>query len=295
MKVLITGGSGLLGQYLNIFLSQKFNILTLYFNNSISSLNFSSRKIDITNNKLISEVFSSFKPQVVIHTAAFSKPEVVERLPYDTVYKTNVEATRFISELCELNNSKIIFLSTDLVYDGFQGAMLSEESKINPLSVYAKTKFLAEEEIKKTTDNYIILRTALLYGLALNNTNNHFTNVFNNLISGKKVKLFYDQYRTPLSLINAAAIIQDLLLKDIKSEIINFGGLERVSRLELIEVLCEVGGFDRALIEKISMDDIPEIIKVPDVSLNTGKLQTYTNLQKSIRESIKEIINYGKN
>ncbi len=295
MKVLITGGSGLLGQYLNIFLSQKFNILTLYFNNSISSLNFSSRKIDITNNKLISEVFSSFKPQVVIHTAAFSKPDVVERLSYDTVYKTNVEATRFISELCELNNSKIIFLSTDLVYDGFQGAMLSEESKINPLSVYAKTKFLAEEEIKKTTDNYIILRTALLYGLALNNTNNHFTNVFNNLISGKKVKLFYDQYRTPLSLINAAAIIQDLLLKDIKSEIINFGGLERVSRLELIEMLCEVGGFDKALIEKISMDDIPEIIKVPDVSLNTGKLQTYTNLQKSIRESIKEIINYGKN
>lgn len=295
MKVLITGGSGLLGQYLNIILSKNFEVLSLYFNNPNNCNRKNSKKVDIRDYQQLNNIFSFFKPNIVIHTAAYSKPEIAEKLPYESVYKTNVESTKFLAELCDLYRVKMIFTSTDLVYDGFQGKMLTENSKINPLSVYAKTKLLAEEEIINHTDNYIILRTSLLYGFALNNTNNHFTNVLNNLKAGKKVKLFYDQFRTPLSLINAAEIISDLINEDIKSEILNFGGLERVSRLELGELLCDVAGLDRSLIEPISMDDIPEIIKVPDVSLNTEKLQSYTSKQKSIIESLKEIINYGEN
>ncbi len=295
MKVLITGGSGLLGQYLNIFLSKKFEILSLYLNNSGNCIEYNSKKVDICNYRKIFDVISSFKPQIIVHTAAYSKPEIVEKLSFYDVYKINVEATKYLAELSELNNAKIIFTSTDLVYDGVQGSMIPESGKINPISVYAKTKFLAEQIIRKTTDNYIILRTSLLYGLALNNTSNYFTYIFNNLQSGKPVRLFYDQYRTPLSLINASILIEDLILKDVKSETINFGGLQRVSRLELAQILCNVGGFDKSLLEKISMDDVPEVIKVPDVSLDTKKLQAYTSLQKTIEESIEEIIKYGKN
>ncbi len=295
MKVLITGGSGLLGQYLNIFLSKKFEILSVYLNNSGNCIEYNSKRVDIRNYGKISDVISSFKPQIIVHTAAYSKPEIVEKLSFFDVYKINVEATKYLAELSELYNTKIIFTSTDLVYDGVQGSMIPESGKINPISVYAKTKFLAEQIIRKTTDNYIILRTSLLYGLALNNTSNYFTYIFNNLQSGKPVRLFYDQYRTPLSLINASILIEDLILKDVKSETINFGGLQRVSRLELAQILCNVGGFDKSLLEKISMDDVPEVIKVPDVSLDTKKLQTYTSLQKTIEESIEEIIKYGKN
>lgn len=295
MKVLITGGSGLLGQYLNGILSKKFEILSLYLNNSNNCNKYNSKKVDIRDYQQLNDIFSFFKPNVVIHTAAYSKPEITEKLPYESVYKTNVESTKFLSELCDKYNSKLIFTSTDLVYDGFQGEMLAESSKIKPLSIYAKTKLLAEEEIMNHTDNYIILRTSLLYGFALNNTNNHFTNMYNNLKAGIKVRLFYDQFRTPLSLINAAEIILDLINKDIKSEILNFGGLERVSRLELGELLCEVAGLDKFLIKPISMNEVSEIIKVPDVSLNTNKLQSYTSKQKSIIESLKEIISHGEN
>lgn len=295
MKVLITGGSGLLGQYLNSILSKNFDVLSLYFNNPNNCNRYRTQKVDIRDYQQLNNIFSFFKPNVVIHTAAYSKPEIAEKLPYKAVYETNVESTKCLAQLCCIYKTKIIFTSTDLLYNGFQGEMLTESSKIKPLSIYAKTKLLAEEEIIKHTDNYIILRTSLLYGFALNDTNNHFTNVLNNLKAGKKVKLFYDQFRTPLSLINAAEIISDLINKDIKSEILNFGGLERVSRLELGELLCEVAGLDKSLIEPISMDDVPEIIKVPDVSLNTNKLQSYTSKQKSIIESLKEIISYGEN
>ena len=78
------------------------------------------------------------------------------------------------------------------------------------------------------------------------------------------------------------------------NEIINFGGCERVSRVELGERLCKVTGLDRSLIEKISMYDIPGITDVEDVSMNTNKLHSFGISQKNIYESIGEILNENK-
>ena len=111
-----------------------------------------------------------------------------------------------------------------------------------------------------------------------------------NFREGKPVRLFSDQFRTPLSLINAAEMISDIIERDIKSEVINFGGIRRVSRAELGEILCKTGNFDKSLIERISMDEVPDIQKVYDVSLNTDKLKSFGLKQKSIEESVNEIL-----
>ena len=114
--------------------------------------------------------------------------------------------------------------------------------------------------------------------------------MFLDLRNGKSVKLFADQYRTPLSLKEASRIINELFSSDIKSEIINFGGLERVSRYELGERLCEIANFDKNLLTKIKMDDVPDLQKVEDVSMNTDKLQSFGFKQKTLDEMILEII-----
>lgn len=72
--------------------------------------------------------------------------------------------------------------------------------------------------------------------------------------------------------------------KDIKSEIINFGGIERVSRYEFGEKLCEVTSFDKNLLVKIKMDDVPSLPKVKDVSINTVKLQAFGIKQKVLKK-----------
>ena len=77
---------------------------------------------------------------------------------------------------------------------------------------------------------------------------------------------------------------------NITNETINLGGVERVSRYELGEILCSVAGYDKSLLEKISLNDIPELPKVEDVSLNTDKLQALGFKQMSIEESISKII-----
>jgi dTDP-4-dehydrorhamnose reductase len=292
MKILITGGSGLLGQYLNVELSKSNDILTLYRKNIGNCDKFNSAKTDITDVAMMSNLFEKFKPVVVIHTAGFTRPEACTEENKKEVYKSNVESVKIISQLCEKHNTKLIFTSTDLVYDGNCGGMMKENSKLNPVTIYAKTKLKAEKEITETFDNYIILRTSLLIGFGLSHSGNNFQVMFNKLKAGEKPKLFSDQFRTPFSLINAAEIISKSVNFDFKKVILNFGGPERVSRAELGEMLCKIAGFDKSLIDKISMSDIPGFPVVKDVSLNTEKLLSLGFKQKPLDDAIYEIVNY---
>jgi dTDP-4-dehydrorhamnose reductase len=292
MKILITGGSGLLGQYLNLILSKDNDILTLYKTNIGNCDKYKSEKLDIINYKKLNDVFESFNPDAVIHTAGFTRPEACNEENKNEVYKTNVEATKVISGLCDKYNVKLIYMSTDLVYDGNIGGMIKENGILNPITIYADSKLKAEREILETFDNYIILRTSLLIGFGLNHSRNNFQAMYNTFKEGKRPRLFTDQYRTPLSLINAAEILSRIAKSDIKNSIFNFGGLERVSRVELGELLCEIAGFDKNLIDKIKMSDIPDFPAVADVSLNTDKLQSLGFKQKSLEEAIYEIVKH---
>lgn len=291
MKILITGGSGLLGQYLNSKLSKEYDILTLYNSNEGNCNKYNSLKINLTDFYELKKIFISFNPDIVLHTAAISRPELCDALPENFVIDVNVNSTDLLAGLCESTGSKLIFTSTDLVYDGSRGQMLNEDAALKPVSLYAETKVRSEDIIKKKFENYIILRTSLLYGIGLNHSTNNFHVMYNNFLQNKKTKLFYDQFRTPLSLNDASRLIELLLKTDVKNITLNFGGRERVSRVELGEILCNVGKFDKSLIEKISMHEIPALHKVADVSMDTSLLQSFGLKPKSIEESISLIVN----
>lgn len=290
MKIFITGGSGLLGQYLNIALSKKHEILTQYQSNIGNCRNYNSVKLSITDYQRVAEVISTFKPEAVIHTAAVSNSEKADNIPADIVYEINVNATAKLAELCDSYNSKLLYLSTDLVYAGYRGSMLREDAKLIPISLYAETKLMGEIKIQQTFGNYIILREALLIGFGLNHSRNNFHLMFEKLTKGEPINLFTDQFRTPLSLHDAARMICELLDKNIIGEILNFGGKERLSRYNLGEILCEEGGFDKNLLIKKTMEEAGLKYKVADVSMNTEKLQAYGIESKTCRNSIKEIL-----
>lgn len=290
MKILITGGSGLLGQYLNLSLSSENQILSLYNSFPGNCPQFNSARVNLTDHERLKSIFLDFKPNTVIHTAAISRPETCDELPEHFVVDVNVNATKRIAELCMIHNAKLIYTSTDLVYNGDRGMMLVENAELNPISLYAETKLQAENEIKRTFDNYIILRTSLLYGIGLNHSVNNFHNMYFSFKNKKSVKLFYDQFRTPLSLLDAARLINELTSIDVKNIVINFGGTRRVSRVELGEILCDLGKFDRSLIMETSMQSAPLLHKVADVSMDTTLLQSIGLKQQTIEESISEIL-----
>jgi len=289
-NVLITGGSGLLGQYLNTAFSKIFNIHTTYKNNTGNCKLFSSSKIDIRNPNELQMIFKVFNVDVVIHTAAITNPVPKENQSAKDYFDTNVTATKNIAMLCEKYKSKLIYISTDLVYAGYRGSFLKEDAKLIPASLYAETKLVGETKVKESTDNYLILRTALLYGFGLNHSRCHFQNMFVDLKNNNPVKLFADQFRTPISLADASQIITQLVGMDLKSETINVGGTDRVSRYELGEILCSIAGLNKNLLQKITMDEIPNFPKVDDVSLNTEKLLSFGLKTRTIEENIREIV-----
>lgn len=292
MKILITGGSGFLGQYLNIELSKSHEILTLYNNTPRNCKNFNSLQADICSYEILSDIFETFKPNIVIHTASISSPQETHKFPTKLVYQTNVLATKNIAELCAEYNSKLIYTSTDLVYAGYRGSYLKEDAKLIPISLYAETKLMGEEKIKSTFDNYIILRTALMYGFGLHGTSCFFHQMYDKLNVNEKVKVFSDQFRSPLSVLEAARIIKLLCELDVKSEVLNFGGPERLSRYDLGLKVCKIAKLNESLLEKISMYEIKELPHVADVSLNIDKLESLLRFTvKSIDESLNEIFN----
>jgi len=289
-KILVTGGSGLLGQHINIEADKFFELLTL-FNSNVGNCNkFNNANADIKNFKLIKKIFNTFKPDVVIHTAAITNPIPQPGQSSKEIYEINVNATKNIAELCKKFYAKLIYISTDLVYAGYRGSMLKEDAKLIPASLYAETKLVAEMKIKETLENYLILRTALLYGFGLSHSRSHFHKMSDELKSNNPVKLFTDQFRTPIELNEAAKIIIQLAQMDIVGDTLNLGGTERVSRFEFGEILCSMAGYDENLLQKIKLDDIPELPKVEDVSLNTDKLHSLGINTKTIEENILGLI-----
>lgn len=289
-KLLITGGSGLLGQYLNLRTYDVFDTLTLYNKNPGNCQEFKAAKVDIRNKIGLEKVFKEFQPEFVIHSAALTNPVIPPDKSSKDYFLTNVSATESIAKLCSEIGAKLIYISTDLVYAGYRGSMLNEDAKLIPASLYAETKLMGEVKVRESAEGHLILRTTLLYGIGLNHSTCHFQNMFTSLFSKMPVKLFTDQFRTPISLIEASRIIIELLIKvDVKGTI-NFGGIERVSRFELGEILCGLAKFDKSLLIKSSISNIPDLPKVEDVSLNTDKLRSLGIKQKSIEESIHEML-----
>lgn len=293
MKILISGGSGLLGTILNNILSEDNDILTLYNRHKGNCVRFRNAKCELTDFELLKEIFENFKPDIVVHLAGITSPEISDSMLYAEVQKINAEATKFISELCEKNSSRLIFASTDLVYDSNGNGMLHEYAKINPLSNYALTKYEAENGIKKISDNYIILRLSLQMGFGFPYVNCFFQNMYNKFRNHEKVNLFFDQYRTPISAIHTAEIISFFCNNDIKNLTVNCGGAERISRVGLGELLCDIAGFDKNLINPISLSDVKSVKPVKDVSLSSDLLKSFGLKIPTPEESIIRILSYN--
>lgn len=294
LKVLITGGSGLLGQYINIEFSKYFEILTLYQNNIGNTNLFNNHQVDLTNFVSVKSIFDDFKPDIVFHTAAISTVDYSNKLSPSLVYDTNVGVTENIALLCNQFDSKLFYTSTDLVYAGYRGSMLTENSKLVPASLYAETKLMGEVKIKQVCNHYVILRLALLFGFGLNQRSCFFEHMITNLKNNQSVKLFTDQFRTPLFLQDAAVASVDLIKNGITNEIINLGGINRLSRFELGELVCQIGGFNKEFLQPIKMEDIPNFPIVSDVSLNTDKLQSLGVKIADIDEIIFKLFNKEK-
>jgi dTDP-4-dehydrorhamnose reductase len=181
-------------------------------------------------------------------------------------------------------------ISMDMVFDGKKGNY-DEDDKPEPISYYGYSKRTAEEDVLHTYPEALVVRVALLYGFPLGGGKSFSAELYHHLRAGNRVKVFADQFRTPIGAGNAAAAIVELTMQSARG-VLHLGGSERLSRSRFAIELARQMGAELQLLEEISMHDIKWLVPRPqDVSLSSGRAQQV--LQTPLldcREGIKQML-----
>jgi dTDP-4-dehydrorhamnose reductase len=239
-RVLITGASGFVGKNLLKTLPPDFDIFGTHHSNKKDFLHF----LDITISKNVDEIFENVKPNIVIHTAALPNVNYCEE-NRTLAKKINLDGTKNIIRGCIREGAKLVFISTDYVFDGEDGPY-SEDAQTNPLNYYGELKLQAEEEIKKNLGDYLIIRTTNIYGFD-SESKNFVMFVLEKLESRLEVVVANDQYGNPTYVEDLSRAIKELIIKK-KTGVYNVAGPDNISRVEFGQTVAEVWGFDLDLI-----------------------------------------------
>lgn len=199
MRILITGGNGLLGYKLVQLLSKQKDITTIATaRRKIEQLpaSVSFYELDITNAEQVRSVVSTVKPDVIIHTAAMTQVDQCET-EKELCWKSNVTAVENLIAASAENNVHLVHVSTDFIFDGSHGP-LYETAIPKPVNYYGESKLAAEHAIQKSNISWAILRTVLVYGITPDlSRSNIVLWVKKNLEDGKSIQVVNDQWRTP--------------------------------------------------------------------------------------------------
>src|SRR5262249_19499919 len=145
--------------------------------------------------------FRQARPDIVIHTAALTKVDECHHDP-ERARQVNTLGTATLAELAADAGARLVYASTDLVFDGAKGDY-SEADEAKPLSIYGQTKLEAEHAVLAFT-RHLVVRVSWLFGPSLNSGRNFFVQLLEDLPARRPTRLFQDEWRTPLRLATSA-------------------------------------------------------------------------------------------
>ena len=153
MKVLITGVSGQLGHDAARTLTAR----------GVPFLGVGSRELDITDRAAVLRVFDTYRPDAVLHCAAWTKVDLAEDEP-ERCMRVNAEGTRNIALACREIGAKLLYVSTDYVFPGTGDKPWETDDATGPLNVYGKSKLAGEAAVKELVEKHFIVRTSWVIG-----------------------------------------------------------------------------------------------------------------------------------
>lgn len=211
MKVLVTGVGGQLGfDVVNELLKRNICVIGSDILPS-SSTKCEYRRLDFTDAESVESLMTEVKPDVVIHCGGWTAVDAAED-NIDKVFKINHIGTENIAKICAKLNCKMMFISTDYVFNGEgQQPWDPDKSKPSPLNIYGLSKVKAESSVKEIVEKYFIVRISWAFGI----NGNNFVKTMINL--GKKyseIRVINDQIGTPTYTFDLAKLLVDIVLTD---------------------------------------------------------------------------------
>ncbi len=236
--LLIIGGSGYLGSHLARRAQRGWHVVATYFSHPPDLSGCQTVPLDIRDGRAVVELFSRLRPYAVIHTAAdMSSPAAMQAVI--------VQGTRHIAAAAGAMGTRLIHLSSDIVFDGEHGPY-SETDTPCPITPYGEAKAAAEQAVADLCPKASIVRTSLIYGFSPPDPRTMW--VLNSVRHGQPITLFTDELRCPVWVEQLAAALLELITLDEASAagVWHLAGPQPLSRYQFGRRLVRAWGLNPA-------------------------------------------------
>ena len=252
MKLAITGASGMLGTALICELSSQHQIFATSRTKGFDKKNVIWNCFDLLNFEKLEQWLYTVRADVIIHCAALTNVDFCEKNP-KIAKMLHTQTTEIIADYCQRVDSKPIYISTDSVFDGIQDTRYSEGDNINPLNVYANTKFLGEAFIL-ATDRGLVLRTNIV-GWSMSERLSFAEWILKGLLQKTTLTLFNDVYFSTIHVTYLARIIEGIFQKDVVG-LYHLTGNDKLSKYEFGLKVAKVFNLKSDHVVSVSIDEI---------------------------------------
>ena len=257
----VTGAGGLIGSYIVRVAAESA------FGSNFEVTALTRKELDLTDGEAVRKRFQRDRPALIIHCAAVTKIAACEQDP-TAARKINIEATKLLEDLAA--QISLVFFSTDLVFDGKNGNY-SEDDSVNPLSLYAETKVIAEKAVLQNP-RHTVIRTSLNGGVSPTGDRSFSEDLRRAWQMGKTTRLFVDEFRSPIAAIETARAVWELLAKQ-ATGLYHVAGSERLSRWQIGELIAARHAELKPKLEPASIKEYTGPPRAPDTSMNCTKAE----------------------
>lgn len=200
MKILVTGVKGQLG----------YDVVKELEKRGIEAVGVDIEEMDITDASSVDKVIKEVGPDAVIHCAAYTAVDAAEENE-ELCRKVNADGPKNIAKVCKELDIKMVYISTDYVFDGKGTRAWEPEDTCGPVSVYGQTKYEGELAVKETLDKYFIVRIAWVFGI---NGKNFVKTMLGLAEKYDSLRVVNDQYGSPTYTYDLARLLVDMVLTE---------------------------------------------------------------------------------
>jgi len=286
-KLIVTGASGFLGWNLCQEAKDIWEIYGTVFSHPVTIDGIKIVRINLTDYKSLRNSFQEIRPDAVIHTAAAADPNYCQTHREES-RKINLDASLYIAGLCADYKIPCVFTSTDSVFNGLTPPY-KEDAPVSPINIYGEHKALAEEGMFRRYPETAVCRMPLMFGLPSPASASFIQPMIKAMREGAELRLFTDEYRTPVSGKTAARGLL-LALEKVKG-IIHLGGKERISRYDFGKLMRNLLGLHNAVLTPcLQKDVVMPASRPPDLSLDSSKAVRLGYKQQTLTDELKALI-----
>lgn len=274
MRLLLTGASGFVGSHFVAKYADNFDTTgTTYHQSSPSGVR--CERIDLTDAAALRELYGAIKPDLVIHAAALSRVLDCEARP-ELAQQINVGSTETLALLCRKDHVKLIYFSSDQVFDGARGMYRSTDEP-RPINQYGRTKLLAEHVVLDAAERNLVFRSNSIVGKHCGWGESFTDIIWKTMEAGQPFRAFQDQYRSPIHITHSLALLFRCVADDVRG-ILHAGGAARLQRVDLANCMLDLRN-SRGKIESISLREHPQAEIMPvDTSYELERLELCPHL-----------------